>query len=431
MNSCRHRSRCCLNRCSFAGLLLVLCAGCRVVDTTTVAVGAPTEGANYPATGRIGCHSDLGAYRLPETLLQVRIEAEYSPGTGTIENYGYEVMPVVRGSRHAFCLDYHSNPLSKDTIKIKRATQGNGNQGSGQGLLQLVSSNAVDFTGIVIRKLTRAFFVARSGNAGFQMYPGRAAYLEQQGADTQKYRAVDLEFDPLDRKAVAEANDRLRHFGLCLTLGEHTYDTARWDVQSYCDNPVDSLTHLGWTDGMTEPKYGTRATKLAGVAYRPKLSYGLYVYGKTDPTGPEPWVLKELKEIALENRAPVLVLRVKGAIFAQRRTVIAFENGALTGFCVSKSAEGAGFVEVPVEIIRSIVALPTQILQVRIDQTNGQAELNAIHRQIIDLQKKTNSICTGRSDGSKRGGVRRVQSLPGRRFSRKCRKLRCRKRTRV
>ena len=81
-------------------------------------------------------------------------------------------------------------------------------------------------------------------------------------------------------------------------------------------------------------------------------------------------------------------LRLTGRYSPERRTALIFDEGTLTGFCVSKGSEGAGLVEIPVEIIRSVVALPTQILQVRINHANSQSELNRIHAETIELQTK-------------------------------------------
>ena len=362
-----------------AGIVLLLMTACTVVKTTTVTVQNDTKGYDIK-----DCRSDLGAYRLPKTNLQVIIDAIYDEA-GKIGDYVYEVQPVVRGSDQVFCLDYPSNPLASDTIKVKREVQSDGKI-INQGLLQFVSSKAVDFSGIILRKLVRTYFIARSGTAGFQPMPGRAA-LELKEKQLI-YRAVTIEFDPLSPTALAEANARFAQFGLCLTLGRFSYDTRRLSANDYCGAPVAGEAIHRTQEPTIVDEFKPFSAAFPGIAYRPKLSYDLHIYTKRDPTGPEPWILQELKPIALENKAPVFSIAIKRAVFAERRTVLIFDKGMLTGFCVSKSSEGAGFIEIPVEIIRSVVALPTQIFQVRIDEANDQAKLNKIHQETIELQNK-------------------------------------------
>ena len=358
-----------------AGVLL-LAAACTVMDTKTVQKGTPD------------CQSDLGSYRLPMTYLKVVIDTEYDPSTGRVHDYVYQIQPVVRGSNHVLCLDYFSNPLSRDTIKVQRAVRKTNEEIVDQGLLQYVSSNAIDFSGIVLKKISRIFFIARSGNSGFQPFLTVKAADEKGDEKKASYLAVTIELDPLSPAQLAEANARFVQFGLCMTLGRYSYDIAQLDANAYCDSPIanEAANRTGVTTILEKQK--PFPANFPGIAYRPRLDYDLYIYTKTDPTGPEPWTLREVRPIALENKAPVFSLAISRAVFAERRTVLAFDQGTLTGFCVSKSSEGAGFIEVPVEIIRSIVALPTQILQVRIDEANGQAELNKIHAETIALQTK-------------------------------------------
>ena len=322
------------------------------------------------------------------TNLLVIIDTEYDPRTGEVDNYIYEVQPVVRGSKNVLCLDYLSNPLSKDTIRIQRAVRKSNEEIVDQGLLQYVSSNAIDFSGIVLKKIVRTFFIARSGSAGFQPFGTMAAAVAAREVEKTSYRAATIEFDPLSPAQLAEANARFVQFGLCLTLGQYSYDTAELDASEYCNRPVAQEAANGTRVSAIIEKQKPFPAKFPGIAYRPRLDYDLYIYTKMDPTGPEPWTLRELRTLALENKAPVFSLAISRALFAERRTVLTFDQGTLSGFCVSKSSEGAGFVDVPVEIIRSIVALPTQILQVRIDQANSQAELNKIHAETIALQTK-------------------------------------------
>jgi hypothetical protein len=90
----------------------------------------------------------------------------------------------------------------------------------------------------------------------------------------------------------------------------------------------------------------------------------------------------------LENISPVISLGVERAIFAARRTALLFDRGTLVGWCVSKSSELLAAMDIPLEVVRSIVALPTAILQVRIDEVTRSNDLVAAERDLISLQRQ-------------------------------------------
>src|SRR6202035_5830097 len=79
---------------------------------------------------------------------------------------------------------------------------------------------------------------------------------------------------------------------------------------------------------------------------------------------------------------------VKRAVFATRRTALLFDRGTLVGMCVRKSSELLAATDIPLEIVRSIVALPSQILLVRIDQVTKDQTLADAENKLISLQQQ-------------------------------------------
>ena len=64
-----------------------------------------------------------------------------------------------------------------------------------------------------------------------------------------------------------------------------------------------------------------------------------------------------------------------------------FDTGTLTVACVSKASEVEGFVDIPLQISKSLVALPATVFQVQINQTNNQASLINAERQLYQVQQ--------------------------------------------
>jgi hypothetical protein len=129
-------------------------------------------------------------------------------------------------------------------------------------------------------------------------------------------------------------------------------------------------------------------TSVPGILYRPRQSYRAYIYVKDDPKGPDPWRLVQTVQLRLENISPVVSLGVERAIFSARRTAFLFDRGTLVGWCVSKKSELLAAMEIPLEVVRSIVALPTAILQVRIDEVTRSNDLAAAERDLISIQRQ-------------------------------------------
>src|SRR5262249_51443168 len=70
------------------------------------------------------------------------------------------------------------------------------------------------------------------------------------------------------------------------------------------------------------------------------------------------------------------------------RTALVFDRGTLVAMCVAKTSELLAASQIPLEVVRSIVALPTQIAMVRIDETTKDKELYDAETKLIRLQRQ-------------------------------------------
>ena len=94
--------------------------------------------------------------------------------------------------------------------------------------------------------------------------------------------------------------------------------------------------------------------------------------------------------VRLENESPLFQALVDRTFFASRETHLIFDAGVLRDVQIKKPSEVVGFVEIPLVLAQSIVALPAQIVQVRIDQTNNRLKLIEAQNEL--LKTKTENL---------------------------------------
>lgn len=348
------------------------------------------------------CKSDLGSYALPKAFIHVvvqRTDASSPPDivsfnntspTGSIlsfsGNNALSLTSPVEILRHpdrslVFCLDYLASPLSHDIITVKKwpATAA-ATQAQKTSFLGAVIVNAQDRTVYVIEALLRAAFIFASGNTGF-------APRDLPVGSTFETLA-DLEYDPFDPRESAEVNTRLSALGICLVLEGYTFDRSRTSVDGYCNSPKGQAA---WTMPILKAYAKAKATpanpQLPGLLYRPRVPYRLFVFRKPDRGGGDHWKLGETQQVALENLSPVLSLDIRRAAFAGRNANFIFNSGTLVTACVAKKSEIEGFVDIPLQISRSLVALPASIASVQINQVNNQQALVTAESQLMQVQK--------------------------------------------
>lgn len=332
------------------------------------------------------CSSALGSYSLPKAYLHIKV-TQTPPAAPDIAPPPAPANPpplanvAVEVLRHpdqslTYCLDYLGSPLSHDAITIKKwPTSGTGGKSP---FLGGVIVNANDRSVYIIEALIRAAFIVASGSSGFQPREGT----------TPTVTLADLEYDPFDPRESAEANARLSQLGICLIFEGHTIQSTKVGIDQYCGAPRSHSTQLNmYTKAYLKAEETPADPLLPGLMYRPRIPYRLAVYRKLDPAGPERWKLGATQIVELENFSPVLALDIRRAAFTDRVANFVFDTGTLTVACVSKASEAEGFVNIPLQISKSLVALPGAVFKVQIDQTTNQASLINAERQLYQVQQ--------------------------------------------
>lgn len=362
------------------GLSLASLAGCMVADSTI-------QVTKQPATW---CKSQLGQYVLPKSVIHIVIDEVAQTGKdkktekyNIIRSLTQEQLPH---NETRYCFDYKPSPLSHDKVTAKTDER---------GFLSFISSDAADQTAYIVKTLVRAIFVGISQNPNFR----------SNETATPPVKVADLTFDPFNIHETAAKNARLVELGFCLVLEGITYgggDTA----QSYCEDPKKYLHRNSKYSGhYREILDATIVGYSEGILYRPRVPYTLTVYTKQDPDKPNGrWRPRQSDVMELENISPFIAVRLDRVMFAVKRVGLVFSLGELKNACVFKSSEALEAVTIPLEIVKSVVALPTGIFQVRFDNVTGardlaQAQDDVIRAQISYLEF-LNNVATGKPGGT-------------------------------
>jgi hypothetical protein len=362
-----------------AALLLSACGG-HVVDTFPIGPGdiAP-------------CNTALGSYFLPKGLLNLTVTANYGTTppviTVTTPTAPASAITTVADRSQAFCLDYLSSPVSQDVVTVSR---------DANGLLQSINSNVEDRTPAIATAL-----IQTAENLAIASARSTALPIDK----------LDLTFDPFDWHDLILAKKALRRFALCLYVEGYSFpaeglSTAQIYAAAHrwcsTDRPVQFEHPLYQFARSPVPPELMRE----GVLYRPNATYNIVILAKEDPgSRASAWLLYQTKRVEMPNASPVLSIGIDRAMFAKRITTVNFSNGTLTDVAVDKGSEAVGFVQIPLVAVQAIVAVPTQIIKIRLADTQSHAALIQAQGNLLNAVASYNAmVAKGNTTGSTPGG---------------------------
>lgn len=372
-------------------------AGCSVVESNLV--NSSVEQTQYqPIIRSDECVSEFGSYQLSKDFLRLTVTRQLSPA-GPVAGALTTITPMrAPDSKHTYCLDFLESLTADDNITISKVTNQQNQSKSDEGgdapasntealrtpYLQLITSKTVDTSAIILEKLSRIVFTAISGNPTFAVQRN-AAQVADRITETRNF-----DFYPFDLHSVKQVNRALRPFGLCVSMGAYTYNTDHSSGNKFCSD-VNWVVEKHPSISLQEAKKQDILSQntAQGIFYRPEADYGLYVYGKPDPGGRDPWRLLSIVNVKSQNLSPLLAVRVDRAFFAARDTALVFDDGILTNVCISKSSELEGALEVPIEVIRGIASIPAQTITQQIAEIGARSDLAKSQRRLLQVQQDT------------------------------------------
>ena len=90
--------------------------------------------------------------------------------------------------------------------------------------------------------------------------------------------------------------------------------------------------------------------------------------------------------VMLPNSSPISVIPYKANPLVTTVHDVTFQNGVVTGWEYERGSEILEIVRLPVEIARSIVSIPTDLIQLRINQSS--ADNNLLVAQQLQIESE-------------------------------------------
>jgi len=360
---------------SLALALVAVAAAC-----TKVVESVPLEFA--ASHGQTTCHSALGAYYLPRALLSLSVSSD-----GTKITPPTVKTKMIADRAQTFCLDYLAAPNSDDIVTVSR---------DNSGLLTSITSEVDDKTPEIAEAL-----IETASNI--------AIAAGRQTIDVASVEQLDLDFDPFIWDELMMAKRALRRFGFCLYVEGHSFSTRsmsaarlRAAAQRWCSTAHPQAYVRDHTLATLPVPESVART---GVLYRPNIAFRVVILRKSDPgKRRESWQLYQNVMVEMPNVSPVLSIGVSRALFAKRKTTIRFDQGILTDVAIDKGSELQGFVTIPLAAAKAIVAVPAQIIKVRIADVNNQTALLNAQGALIAQLAAYEQLVNARQAGGVAGG---------------------------
>lgn len=131
----------------------------------------------------------------------------------------------------------------------------------------------------------------------------------------------------------------------------------------------------------------SQPSEVEGVYYLTRLPYQFNIE-MSNPAD------KVTSVVFLPNESPLFVLDIKRKPFVENSIDITFDNGILTMVKWNKPSEALGFVNIPIDIAKSIMAIPSELLTVKVKNLANEKAFIDAQTQYIKAQMELEKIKT-------------------------------------
>jgi hypothetical protein len=274
---------------------------------------------------------DAMGYFLPKGLIRVQLKPD------SLKTDDLELKTSVRyiqDPKYFFTFQYLPKATFDDAVDVKLTEQ---------GFLDTIEVTTTDKTREIVGKVIE---IAKEV-AKITAFPGAVAQIKAK-QKIPKIPNIDFEFDP------------------DLFLNEERKTERRILEDSFL-NPYDIKIELKRTfpEG-SFPKQGPVDQK--GIYYRPLLPYEFSFSLKE-------FALYKNETMSLPNEAPILAVNLTRGPFITKKMSLTFKNGILTQMKVGKQSEVLGALDIPLDIVKSIVSLPTELIQFKMNYSSENKKL--------------------------------------------------------
>ncbi|HZR21681.1 MAG TPA: hypothetical protein VFE51_30645 [Verrucomicrobiae bacterium] len=346
-------------------------SGTNVIDTNvtdsvaikgaqTGMVGTILISSNWTVSGDVGANGGITNHSSQMFEIQTNVDLAVSQFQ-VYTNYTVTISNVVEPDpTQLYLLRLSPNILADDTYQVTIDSN---------GCLGAIGATNADQTPAVVIGLAQAgiqaFEIAAGGLPTTPPAPGTFSPHAEAWSKALKEpkftypSKIDITFDPADTNELAEAQNELARAGI------------KFDVSP------PKVSYQAWAD----PPIKVNSDPIDGFLYRPAIPYRLKFSSmlKESTIG----VGINTVTVLLPNEAPILRFKLDRGLFVTNSVSVAFQNGMLSSIYLHKPSEAAGFVQIPVAILKMIASMPTDLIQLKINLANSNTALAQAQQQEI------------------------------------------------
>lgn len=285
-----------------------------------------------------------------------------------------------------YVIDYDESIWSSDKLVIDITSD---------GLLDKINFKAKDQTGEIILKVVEA--VIETAKAVISFGPAATPEAKTAASEEEKkclkfrYKALSpvtaLEsiFDPQDSDDEERINGDITQIIAAARVAKTYRDLPLKVERPRKSLQVDIISSLV-SDKNTPPtvsaeeRQSVSSSCKEGICYRPAEPFHFVI--KEDDRE----IHRQTRLLPVQNR--IAHIDISRAALVEKITVIDFENGMLKQVDIQKPSEALAIASLPVEILKAIVAIPAELIQLKIDTTDRDQKLIDAQKNLIESQRQ-------------------------------------------
>lgn len=266
-------------------------------------------------------------------------------------------MPAVPDPNFAYIAQLDHSEFRSDDLKIVTTAE---------GLLTSVDMSSEDKIGEIITNLAKVVIAVKKLGAvrsGFQ-----PKYLDQDPAPPP-CPTIDGEiiFDPTSTAEVGQAQTLAGKADMTLTV----HSTSAISTPTATKIPADNKK----IESVNAPKAHD------GLVYRRAIPYKFVIADKQQNT------IKSA-QVTLPNGGPLAYVPMTAGPFVKTERNVTFSNGMLLSNKETRPSGVLAFTRIPLDILEALIALPTEILQLKFDISSKESALLQKELERIKAQEE-------------------------------------------
>lgn len=299
-------------------------------------------------------------YYLPESVIKITARAKVAvvydennklTGSNNLVEQTFTVTPeMIADTRDLLSLNYKSNALMADQIKYGVNTR---------GLLETVNVTTEDRTADIIAKLAEAPQVIIGTSKGADKDAGKT---------TVKIKEFTADFAV--RASTISSVKQIVGWNLVIT---NEMGVDEQPLLLHADFKISSDDQPGAPKAVAE-LLGEKAgvTETTGILTRPLKNMSLRIETALNGTG---FNIPLPVNVAVADPGKLIVIPVRRTAFVKQINNVTIQDGIITSNEINKPSSVEGFISIPVNVAKSIVSIPAQLVQFRYDNTKRLDDL--------------------------------------------------------